>query len=133
MTEAAFRTIFERCNGKCAQLYFTAAIPRTQEACRNAGALPSLGCSSTANTSDIKRCYVGGLFTIMWSPWWSTLLIFPEAQVFWKVLLPRSSTFLNGQCACLTPRLLFSRLLCFSVKAMFWGITEVSFFIFFSC
>ena len=54
MTEVAFRTIFERCNRKRALLYFTAAIPRTQEARRNAGTLPSLGCSSTADTSDIK-------------------------------------------------------------------------------
>lgn len=40
MTEVAFRTIFERCNRNCALLYFTAAIPRTQEACRNAGFSP---------------------------------------------------------------------------------------------
>lgn len=54
MTEVAFRTIFESHNRKCALLYFTAAIPRTQEACRNAGTLPSLGCSNTADNSDIK-------------------------------------------------------------------------------
>lgn len=65
MTEVAFRTIFEKCNRKCALLYFTAVIPRTQEAHSNAGALPSPGCSSTADTSDRKWYYVGGLFTIM--------------------------------------------------------------------
>lgn len=54
MTEVAFRAIFERCNRKWALLYFTAVIPRTQEAHRKAGVLPSLGCSSTADTSDIK-------------------------------------------------------------------------------